>query len=141
MIKEIRSYLKLAVKSIDPNLIQNTSAFYDDDIGEKIVDKSYQIELNNIVLTQRADFIMDEMDAVVSIFGHGYRTEIENYDDLLDKAVCIRDYIIQIKNFTGIANITDITANGISAAQLPDDDNAFKIDINLTITQGYEREQ
>jgi hypothetical protein len=137
MISEVRAYLKSSIRAIDPRLKANKSAFYDGDIGEKIIDKSYQIELNNIVLNSRSGHKEDEFDAVISIFGKGYRTETENYDDLLDKSICIRDYIIEIKNFTGVANIINIVANGVSASQLQNDENAFKIDINLTIIQAY----
>ena len=139
MISEIRSYLKSSIKLVDSNLKENKSAFYDSDIGETIIDKSYQIEINNIVNNVRTEAFEDEMDINVIIFGHGYRSEISNYDDLLDKAICIRDYITDIKNFSGIETIINIVSNGIGSEQLPGDNSAFKIDINLTLTQAYSK--
>lgn len=137
MIKEIRDYLIEQITSVDSELQQNDSVFYDDDIGENLIDRSYQIVLNNIISSERADYRTDTVEGVVSIFGFGYQEPIINYDLLLDKALCIRNNIIDIGNFTGIGRITNITASDVSATQLNGDDNAFKIDINLTITLSY----
>lgn len=139
MIKEIRNYIKSQILKVDSKLLQNNSAFYDSDIGENRIEKSYQIEINNIVSTMRDQVIENEMNIVVSIFGYGYRKEVENYDDLLCKAITIRDNIIDLKNFSQMETITNIVGNEIAAVTLPSDDNGFKIDINLTLTQAYFR--
>lgn len=140
MISEIRSYLKSQVVSVDSNLKENKSAFYDDDLGENLIDRSYQIEINNIVNNLRTDYREDSIDIVINIFGFGYRDEITNYDELLDKAICIRDNIINLKNFTGQSNIVNVIANDINSEKLPGDDNGFKININFTLDVAYSRE-
>ena len=137
MIKEIRSYLKAQILSVDSDLNENDSAFYLDDIGETLIENSYQISLNNITNDLRTDFREDAIEAVVSIFGYGYQDEINEYDVLLDKALCIRNNIIDLKNFSGVEKITNIESVGINSTQLSGDDNGFKIDINLTIRFAY----
>jgi hypothetical protein len=139
MIKEIRDYFRLIIKQIDSELIENPSAFYDGDIGETIIDRSYQIELNNISSDYKAEYRMDSMNATVIIFGFGNRDEIANYDDLLDKALCIRDSIIELKNIGNADYITNITANTITSEKLPSDDSAFRININFTLETAYSR--
>lgn len=139
MIGEIRTYLKENVLCVDSDLKENKSAFYDGDIGEGLIENSYQIVLNNIVLNERNSHITNTVESIISIFGFGYRDEIASYDDLLDKAICIRDNIVSLVNFSGVENITNIESSGISSEQLPGDNNGFKIDINLTITQSYSR--
>jgi hypothetical protein len=137
MIKELRQYIREQIASIDSDLIENESAFYDGDIGETTLENTYQIAINNIQNQLRTDYREDALELIVSIFGFGYRNEIEAYDELLDKALCIRDNIIEIANFSGVANIVNIESIGIVSTQLPGDDNGFKIDINLTVRHAY----
>ncbi len=140
MIKEIRSYIKEQILAVDSKLIENPSAFYDDDIGESLLDRSYQITINNLTVLSRDSHNEREMDVIVSIFGFGYRKQIENYDYLLEKAVCIEDGIINLQNFSGVETITNIESNGISASKLPSNDDCFQININLRLRQAYTRE-
>ena len=140
MINDIRGYIKAIVIGVDPDLKENPSAFYDGDIGETILDSSYQISINSLNKTFRTDYTERTMTVVVSIFGLGYRSEIENYDLLLDKAICIEDKILDLQNFHNIETISNIVSNGIDASKLPSNDDGFKIDINLTLTQAYTRE-
>lgn len=139
MIKEIRSFIKSKIKLVDSSLKENPSAFYDDDIGESLLDKSYQITINNPTAVLRNSVIEREIDILISIFGFGYRNQIENYDYLLEKAICIEDNIIQLQNFSGVETITNIESSGITASKLPSNDDAFQININLKLTQAYER--
>lgn len=141
MIKEIRDYIKVRIYEVDTNLVQNDSAFYDGDIGENLIDRSYQIVINNIVNQTRNSHRENIIDIVISIFGYGYRDEVAHYDELLDKALMIQDNILCIRNFSGIETITNIESNGINATQLPDDNNGFKIDINFTLTNAYIMEE
>lgn len=140
MIRDLRSYIKSQVLSVDSDLIENNSAFYDGDIGENLIDRSYQIEINNITNELRDSHREDSVDVVISIFGYGYQDEINKYDDLLDKALCIRDNIIELGNFFKKFTIVNIQANNISSEQLEGDNNGFKIDINLQLTIAYIRE-
>ena len=139
MIGDIRAFLKSQVKCVDSDLKENQSAFYDGDIGENLIENSFQIVLNNIVLGDRDSHYTNSIDSIVSIFGFGYVNEIAAYDDLLDKAVCIRDNITNIANFTGVSNIINIESSGVSSEQLPGDNNGFKIDINFTVFESYSK--
>lgn len=137
MIPEIRSYIKNIIKTNYPDLKENKSAFYDGDIGDELIDRSYQITLDNIVNVVRTDYREYELPCVVSIFGEGYRDELSNYDALLDKALCILDNIINLQSFNAVNYIENIAGASITSEQLPDNDNSFKIDINFTITIAY----
>lgn len=143
MISDIRSYIKGKIVAIDSNLKENKSIFYNDDIGETILDRSFQIELNNSNSIERNSHFSDTLEATVIIFGIGKNKDkqLANYDYLLDKARCIRDSIIDIRNFTGTNNIVDIVSSSVVAEQLPDNDNSFRININLTLTLAYSREE
>ena len=141
MISNLRSYFRDQVLSVDSDLIENQSAFYDEDIGENLIDRSFQIEINNITAVSRDSHYESTLDVNLSIFGFGYREAIQNYDELLDKALCIRDNIVNLRNFSGVFEITNITAGSITAEQLPGDDNGFKIDTNYTINVAYFREE
>ncbi len=137
MIAETRAYIKSQILNIDSDLLENDSAFYDGDIGETIIENTYQIVMNNISSDLRTDFREDSVECVVSIFGYGFQNEVESYDILLDKALFIRNNIIELKNFSMVEKIIDIEALGINATQLSGDNNGFKIDINLTIRLAY----
>lgn len=139
MIAEIRDYFRSIIRNIDTDLIENPSAFYDADIGETIIDRSYQIEINDIASDYKAEYRMDSMGITVIIFGFGNRDEVANYDNLLDKALCIRDSIIDLSNIGNADFITNITANSISSEKLPTDDSGFRININFTLEIAYSR--
>lgn len=141
MISNLRSYFRDAVLSVDPELKENQSAFYLQDIGESLLDRSFQIEINNITNTVRDSHFEDTIDVTLSIFGFGYLEELKNYDELLDKAICIRDNIINLRNFTGKFEISNITAGSVVSEQLEGDDNGFKINSNYTLTIAYFREE
>lgn len=140
MIPEIRDYIRSQIALVDSDLNENPSAFYDSDIGETILDRTYQITINSFNKVVRNDYTERTMSILVSIFGFGFRSQLDNYDSLIDKAICIEDRILDIQNFNNIATITNIESAGIEASKLPDNDDAFKIDINLTLTQAYSRE-
>jgi hypothetical protein len=137
MIQELRSYIKSQIAVVDPDMVQNDSAFYDDDIGETQIENTYQIVMNTITNQIRTNYREDQIECVVSIFGYGYQNEVDNYDLLLDKAICIRDNIYDLGNFSGFETIVNIVAQDITAQQLSGDNNGFKIDINLTIRTAY----
>jgi hypothetical protein len=139
MIKQIRDYFRLQIRNTDSELRENPSAFYDQDIGETILDRSYQIEINNISNTNRDTQFSDQLEVTINIFGFGGRSEIEKYDELLEKAICIRDLSTNIKNFSNYGYITNIIGNSLNAEQLPSDENAFKININFTLSYAYFR--
>lgn len=141
MISSVRSYLKAQIRSVDSDLKENKSVFYDSDIGEALLDRSFQIELNNISNVSRDSHFSDTIEAQIIIFGIGKRSaeQLESYDDLLSKSLCIRDCIIDIKNFTATGNIVDIQAGSIVSEQLPDNDNSFRININMTLSLAYSR--
>ena len=141
MIKEIRSYLKAQIRGVDSGLKENKSVFYDSDIGETLLDRSFQIELNNISNISRDSHFSDTIETTIIICGIGKNRDkqLDNYDNLLCKAQYIRDSIIDIKNFTGSGNIVNINAGTIVSEQLPDNDNSFRININLTLSLAYSR--
>jgi hypothetical protein len=140
MIKEIRAYIKEKILEVDSKLKENPSAFYDDDIGESLLDKSYQITINNLTVIARDSHNEREMDVLVSIFGFGYRSQVENFDALLEKSICIEDKIINLQNFSMVETITNIESNGIEALKVPSNDDCFQININLKLRQAYTRE-
>jgi hypothetical protein len=140
MIGDLRDYLRSQIKSVDSDLVENDSAFYLGDIGETLIDRSYQIEINNIANEIRDSHREYTADVIISIFGYGYQDEVSRYDDLLDKAICIMDNVIELRNFSKQFTIVDIQANSINSDQLEGDDNGFKIDINLQLRIAYIRE-
>ena len=142
MIKEVRAFLKSVIRSVDSDLKENKSVFYDGDIGESILDRSFQIELNTLNNIERNSHFTDTLEAQIIIFGLGRRKEeqLESYDELLEKAQCIRDSIFRLDSFSNRGNIIDIVAGSIVSEQLPDNDNGFRININLTLSLAYSRE-
>lgn len=140
IITTVRAYLKKQISLACPNLIENNSAFYDSDIGERIIDRSYQIEINNITTNTRNSQYIRTFPCVISIFGFGYRDPIANYDEIMDKAICISDNVISLKSFNEEDFIIDAIESNITSTQLAGDDNGFKVDINLNITLAYSKE-
>jgi hypothetical protein len=140
MINEIREYIKGQIKAVDSDLLENPSAFYDADIGESLLERSFQITIGALTRIVREAHVERKMAVQVIIFGFGYVEQISNYDELLDKAICIEDNILNLQNFSKVETITNIESKGIAAEKIPSNDDAFQITINLTLTQAYKRE-
>lgn len=141
MIDKVREYLVARVAQEDSSLKQNDSAFYDDDIPETTIEETYQVQINDFVSQERNAFQEDVVECVLSIFGYGYRAQTENYDCLFDKAICIRNHCIDLKNVQAAANeIVNVTSAGINAVAFDTDETGYRFDINLTVTLGYEVE-
>lgn len=141
MISDIRSYIVGQINQVDSDLKQNTSPFYNGDIGENIIDRSYQIQFGQYNNTFRTDYREDALDCTISIFGYGYRDENSNFDELFDKAVCIRDRLIDIKNFFGQNLIVNVESTTIVPSQLDTDENGYRFDINTIFNIAYIREE
>lgn len=140
MIVELREYLRSMILGVDSDLIENPSAFLDSDIGETLLDRSYQITLTPGAVTVRNSHIERITTAQISLFAIGGRDQIKNYDELLDKAICIEDSCLALKNFNAVAMITNIISDGLNTEKYPSADDTYKVDINLSITQAYSRE-
>jgi hypothetical protein len=140
MIKNIRSYFRDQILLVDSELQENPSAFYDADIGESLLDRSYQITIDGMTVVVRDSHFERQITVGLTIFGFGYRDQVANYDDLLEKAICIEDNILNLQNFVMVETITNIVSSGIEASKLPSNDDAFQININFTLTQAYFRE-
>jgi len=140
MIGKIRSFINSKIAEVDPDLKENPSAFFDNDIGESIIDRSYQVTIVPLPAVVRDLAFERTLTVSISIFGYGGREQIRNYDALIDKAICIEDCLISLKNFYQVETITDIVSEGIQASKYTDTDDCYKVDINLTIRQNYTRE-
>ena len=140
MIGEIRDFLRDAILSVDSTLVENGSAFLDDDIGESLLDRSYQITIRPGAVIVRNSHYDRQLSCQLSIFGFGGREQVSNYDELLDKAICIEDYCLSLIKFSGIATITNVISDGISSEKYQSSDDTYIITINLTLTQAYSRE-
>jgi hypothetical protein len=140
IISAVRAYIKSQIAKIDPDLQENSSAFYDGDIGETKLENTYQISFGALQNTARAEHRENSVPVVVSLFGHGYREEIALFDKLYDKAICIMDEVIGIENFAGVDYIVKADASTIDPRQLETNDNSFRFDINFTVYVAYSRE-
>jgi hypothetical protein len=138
MIPQIRSFLAAKIKEVNSDLSAFDSAFYDGDIGETALDRVFQITIANMSNSVSEDnYYTNEIDVMIKVFGIGGKEETDQFDCLFDDAKCIHDNIMKISSFSGVDNITNIVSGGINASQLPENDNAFVFDINLTITESY----
>lgn len=141
MIDKVREYLVARVAQEYASMKQNDSAFYDGDIPETSIEETYQVQINDFVSSTRNSFNEDTVECVVSIFGYGYREQTSNYDRLFDKAICIRNHCIDLKNVQAAANeIVNVTSAGINVVPFDNDETGYRFDINLTVTLSYEVE-
>lgn len=140
MIDKVREYLVARVAQEDSDLKQNDSAFYDEDVPETQIEQTYQVQINDLVNTERNTQFVDTVECVVSIFGYGYRAQTENYDCLFDKAICIRNHCTDLENFNAADYIINVTSSSINAVPFDTNETGYRFDINLTVTLGYEVE-
>jgi len=143
MIGSIRSYIKSKVSEIDSDLKHSQSAFYNGDIPETTLENTYQIELNNFSQVLREGYNQADVVMVLRIFGTGARNEVENYDCLFDKAIEIRDNIINLKSLDPNIDrsfLINAVSGDIEAQTIDGDDNTFQFIINFTLTVAYTTE-
>lgn len=112
-------------------------AFYNDDIPETVIAKSYVIQFGNMTDFLRTEYTEFNLACVVSLFAFGNRKEKINFDEGYSRALCFLEQATDLQNIGLIDVVINVTSDSIEVSQVVENENLFRYDINLTIRTAY----
>ena len=128
MISDIRAYFDARVKDIDPTLIAwEEDLFGNNDQSEVREDKYYNLVIGTNTPTRDGNSHWDNFSVLLDIYAQGERDFISAYDAAYDKAIQIKNCIIDWKNYDGVFNDIEFTL----AEPIEDDTNDFSVKMRL----------
>lgn len=132
-----RNYIKRITLDCEPDYDEiNFSFDPETQIPETIQECSYHIKFVDISnVNEDASCVEDDVSIEVSFLKAGYQDEITEHQDFIDKIYCLRNNILNFKNYdTGIIKISPI---GFTIEPLDTDNNIMIIKLQLAIKFGF----
>lgn len=132
---ETRTFIRGRVASVYPDLKEWKDSFNKENIPSTSINTMYHISYESISsINQNGGYIEDDFNVIVTIFKKAYNETTDEMDAILDKALCIRQALINHReanttNFIKGVNANTVDINPIQA----DNDNTIQIELEFTI--------
>lgn len=139
MIDEIRSYIATRVKSLLPSYTQSKVPFDNETIPETKIDKTFIIQFGSMSNFLRSEYFEFDLECNIQIFRFGFRNEVANFDEGYRDALCIMENITDLANLELDAVIINAVPSTLDVEQLPENNNLYKYNINVTLRIAYEK--
>jgi hypothetical protein len=137
MIAELRAYVDQRVKAVDAKLdAQNNQVFGDDNPSKSLANKYYNLILGPIENDRDDTNYIESMTFQLDIYVKSGYKAVQLFDELYDKARCIRDEIIAVSNLKSTI-FFDIEATGITPIQEISNDKAFRMQLEFICRHKY----
>lgn len=132
-LDDIRAYIDLKVKAVDPTLSFFDDPFGDNDIENVLADKSYKFWFTTTAPSKTGNIYTEDMSCSIEIYGARQRDLTSNFDDVFCKAHQIKDELIAPESVKNSSAFTDILIDLIEPDPLPTDDKTVKVRLDLRI--------
>lgn len=137
MITELRTYIDERVKAVDINLnAQQSQVFTDDNPSKNLANKYYNLILGTTENERDDHSHIESMSFQLDIYVKPTFKAVEAFDDLYNKAMCIRDEVISLNNLKGTI-FFDIESNSIEPIQELTNDKAFRMQLSFICRHKY----
>lgn len=139
MLEDIRSYISGRVESIAPNYTESRVPFFNESIPETKIEKTFIVQFGSMSNFLRTDYFEFDLECNIQIFRFGFRREAANFDEGYTDALCIMENITDLSNLELDQFIINATPGNLDIEQLPDNNNLYKYNINITLRVAYEK--
>lgn len=137
MISELRLYIDQRVKAVDAALnAQQSQPFEDDSPSKSLANKYYNLILGSIENERDDTNYMESLEFAIDIYVKPNFKAVESFDDLYDKARCIRDEVIARANLKTTI-FFDIESGGIEPIKELSNDKAFRMKLSFICRHKY----
>lgn len=138
LISDLRTYIDTRVKLVDPNLdADQLQVFGDDNPAKHLANKRYNLILGAMANERDDSNHIETLEFQIDIYVKPKQKTIEAFDDLYDKARCIRDEIIHFESIRQNTDFFDITAENITPIPEETNDKAFRMQLSFIVTRKY----
>jgi len=141
MIAEIREFLVSRIKSLDSKLIEARGTYFNDDIPESLIEKTFLINFGNMSDFLRTQYREFTLGCTISLFTFAKRKEKENFDRVYQNVLCIVDDLTSVQNLTLKDILINSTCSSVEPSQVDTNEDLFRFDINLDLRIAYLKEQ
>jgi len=132
---DARQYIIDSIKRTFPDMREWRDSFNIDNLPSTLLDTHYQITFNNISLLSSNGRINDDaINLTLNIFRNGCHEPVDALDDLLDRALCIRqDAVIPMNvdasGLNGTVQVETVTPFPIDETN----DNVIRVELEFVI--------
>jgi hypothetical protein len=132
MISNIRSYFDSQVKKVDSSLnAWNKDLFGNNDLTKNQADKYYNLIIGIMNSDRDGNGITDSFNITLDVYVSSKRDILGAFDSLYDKAILIKNEVIDPKNING--NFSDILSVSIEPLEEETNDNTLKMRLEFIL--------
>ena len=136
MISDIRSYFDTWIKEVDPLVIPwETDLFGNNDQSKPRAEKYYNLVIGNNNPLRDGNSHWDNYNVTLDIFAAETRDVLSSFDAVYDKAIQIKNELINWKNYNDVLN--DIEFTLAEPTEEESNDNVIKIRLNFIVRFNY----
>lgn len=133
-LSDIRTYFNTAILAIDPNLkAWDQDPFGIDDVNDFQAETFYKLYFGTIDLERDGDHYIESIDTTLEIYAPRSRNELDNFDSVLQKAIDIKDCIVNPATNKASGLFTEIFGTTIEPNPLGEDDKSVKIVLSFDV--------
>lgn len=140
-LSQVRDYILARMAIVEPDFKEWKDSLAEiGNIPNVLLDKTFQVELQETISTEQIDkHIQEEQQVIISVFKRGYNTPLEARDSLLQTANCIRLDLIKPLNVEAYkaaqdGNIEKVVSLGLTPSEIDiSNDNIIKVEIGLSV--------
>lgn len=140
MISDIRSYLDVQVKAIDPDLIPwDEDLFGNNDVNNAEIEKYYNVIFGPLTNTRDSNNFTDNVPVQLDIWACLSNDAITDYNTLYDKAILIKNCIIYPVNVNDpLYGFNDIELVSIEPIEELTSDKTFKMRLSFIVRNSFK---
>lgn len=136
MISDIRAYFDTQIKEVDADLTAwETDLFGNNDQSKPRAEKFYNLIIGNNNPVRDGNSHWDNYDVSLDIFTSESRDLINTFDAVYDKAIQIKNELINWKNYNNVLN--DIEFTLAEPLEEETNDNLIKVRLNFIVRLNY----
>ena len=132
---DVRNYIISRINVVDPDLREWRESFNIDNVPSTLLDTHFQITFNNIAQdANQGNYVVDTINVTLNIWKNGCNEPVDALDCLLDKALCIRQDVVNPLNVEEFG--WNGSVNAVSVVPFPVDetnDDVIKVSVELDI--------
>lgn len=141
MITDIRSYFDTQIKAVDPDLVAwESDLFGNNDQSEARADKYYNLFIGDLTPSRGGNYHRDVISVTLDIYSGEVRDLYTTFDSLYDKALDIKNCIIDTKNYNTqieAGTWSDIEFTLATPIEEDSNDNSIRIRLEFNIIRNF----
>lgn len=138
MIADIRAYFDEQIKKVDPNLEPwKEDLFGNNDQSKPRAERYYNLAIGDNFNTRDGNSFWDNITVNLDLYSGEQRDLITAFDSLYDKAIDIKNCIINPEDYSDGFRFNDIEINSMIPQEQAENDNSLWIRLEFTVRKNF----